>query len=471
MVDKNNILLIITDQLSAQALPAWGNTFAKTPNINSIIERGVRFQNAYTPCCLCQPARAAFWTGLYPHQTGILSNGRLHPVPQLSESVPTLGSVFSNAGYRTVHFGKDHSSGALRGFDVAPVKEEELDAVHPAFPVHYDSKRDRNTRKQVTRFLSEYSDADPFLVVADLNNPHDICNWIGDFKGANPLVRVSDPLPPLPENLYHDPAEFAKLPKPVQYICCAHNRQAQIAEWDEEKIQYYLLAYHHYLSRVDTDIGEILAALNRRSDAERTLIVFMADHGDSMCGRWMATKHTSFYDETARVPLVFAGAGIEATNRSLNGIVSLLDLFPTLCEYSGIQAQTQQAGCSLMPWLAGDASGEPHPFVVSQWHTEWGFTIEPGRMIRTPRYKYTHYLEGDGEQLYDLQTDPAEMHNLVDEPLHQQALERHRALLREYVSATGDPYLSLEWKADSRWRKHPPGYKNHRGDAAPTAEA
>ncbi len=100
---RKNILLIICDQLSAQALTAWGNSYGRTPNIDKIIENGVRFERAYTNCPLCQPSRASFWTGLYPHQTGVLSNGHLHPVPEVQESVATLGSVFSKAGYQTVH--------------------------------------------------------------------------------------------------------------------------------------------------------------------------------------------------------------------------------------------------------------------------------------------------------------------------------------------------------------------------------
>jgi len=254
---------------------------------------------------------------------------------------------------------------------------------------------------------------------------------------------------------------------PIQYICCAHNRQAQIAEWDEEKIRHYLLAYHHYLTRVDEEIGEILTALNQRPDAGDTLIVLMSDHGDSMCGRWMATKHTSFYDETVKVPFVFSGPGINGKNRSVKGLVSLLDLFPTLCDHAGIKSNIQTEGKSLMPWLAHKATGSPHEFVVSQWHTEWGFTVEPGRMIRTEKYKYTHYLEENGEELYNLITDPGELKNLADNPDYESVLKEHRNFLENYVSATNDPYFNLEWNAEKRWRKHKPGYRCHRGIAAP----
>ena len=98
MPTSPNILLLVTDQLSAQALRAYGNTWSRTPAIDRLLASGVRFEHAYTPCPLCQPARAAFWTGLLPHQTRVLSNGRLDPVPTLPDTIPTLGSVFADRG-------------------------------------------------------------------------------------------------------------------------------------------------------------------------------------------------------------------------------------------------------------------------------------------------------------------------------------------------------------------------------------
>jgi len=88
-------------------------------------------------------------------------------------------------------------------------------------------------------------------------------------------------------------------------------------------------------------------------------------------------------------------------------------------------------------------------------------------MIRTPRYKYTRYLEGDGEELYDLVNDPGETRTLIHDPDHAAALAAHRNLLAEHLATTQDPFLSLSWEAAPRWRSHAPGYQNHRGPAAP----
>jgi choline-sulfatase len=173
MAKRPNILIVIADQLSAQALPAYGDAYAQTPNINRIVRHGVRFENCYTNCPLCQPARAAFWTGLYPHNTGVLSNGRKHPVPPVPDHVPTLGALFARAGYEAVHFGKTHDAGSLRGFHVEPVGTLPVEA-EPAWPLNNDTFRDRHTTTRVVAYLEQRGTDGPFLAVADLNNPHNI---------------------------------------------------------------------------------------------------------------------------------------------------------------------------------------------------------------------------------------------------------------------------------------------------------
>jgi choline-sulfatase len=468
---KPNILLIITDQLSAQALHAYGDTYARTPHIDRILNRGVRFDRCYTNCPLCQPARAAFWTGRFPHTTGVLSNGRKHPVPPVPETMPTLGVLFSRAGYEAIHFGKTHDAGSLRGFTVAPVDELPVDA-EPGFPLNGDTFRDRYTTTQVVSHLQEREACaeTPFLLVADLVNPHNICGWVGENAYTHQDVPVSVPLPPLPPNF--DVDDMDRRPLPVQYICCSHNRLSQAAPWTETNYQHYLAAYYHYLARVDDEIGLILDALEARADGENTLIVFTSDHGDGMAVHRLVTKQVSLYDNTTRVPLAFAGPGIQGEGRVLSeALVSNLDLLPTLCAYAGIGAPEGLWGQNLMPWLGSEGEGSPHAYVASEWHTEWGFTVSPGRLLRTPQFKYMRYLEGceQGlcEELYDMLADPGETKTLVGDPAYAQVLQEHRSLLQEHVVVTGDGFWELSWEADARWRSHTSGYAHHRGPAAP----
>lgn len=443
-----HILFILADQLSHAAVGVRGTT----PNIDRLAARGVRFTSCYTPCPLCQPARAAFWTGRFPHETGVRSNGWKDPVRPVSETVPTLGAAFAAAGYDTVHFGKAHDAGSLRGFRIEPERDGLVDPVGP-WPVNHDTLRDRDTTERVIAYLRHARE--PFLAVADLNNPHNICQYVGAFAGPHDNPPIPAELPPLPSNFRA--ANFAALPKPVQYICCSHNRQAQAAGWTETNFRHYLAAYDHYVSRVDAEIGRILNAA-----PAGTLVVFFSDHGDSMAGRGLVTKQVSFYDETTRVPLIVSGPGIAP--RTDDGLCSLLDLLPTLLDVAGLPAPPGLWGRSLWPWVLGARADAPHEYVVSEWFTEWGFTVEPGRMLRTPGWKYMRYREEDGEELYDLASDPGETCSRLDHP--QRAV--HRELLDRHLAATADPFMALQPCVDARWRSHPPGYQHHQGPAAPS---
>ncbi len=464
MSDHPDILMICADQLAQRAVGAYGDPYARTPNIDALARAGARFANSYTPCPLCLPARAAYWTGRLPHQTGVTSNGRQLAVPNVPPDWPTLGSLFAEAGYDCVHFGKTHDAGALRGFRVVPHDEERGGDIPDHLGPNYDTFRDRATTRQCIEYLENAPDK-PFLMVADLNNPHNICGYVGANAGPHAERPIPGPLPELPANFEIDDLE--KRPLPVQYICCSHNRLAQAANWSKENYRHYLAAYYYYLEMVDEQIGRILAALEKAGRRDNTLIVFYADHGDGMASHRMATKQVSFYEETLRIPLIFAGPGVSGGGRLVEQpLVSLMDLLPTLCDCAGIAAPGERWGMSLRPWLEGKNPGA-REFLVSEWYSEWGYTISPGRMIRTPRYKYTRYLEGDGEELYDLENDPGETRTLVDDPASGKALEEHRTRLRRHVEATDDPFFSLEVKVDPRWRSHPVGYQYHAGLAAP----
>ncbi len=465
MQNHPNILLICADQLAQRAVGVYGDPWARTPSIDGLARSGARVANSYTPCPLCLPARAAYWTGKPCHQTGVLGNGRLLETPTIPDEWPTLGSVFAAAGYDCVHFGKTHDAGALRGFEVdtwGAIKDESLP---PRLGANDDTFQDIHTTRQCVDYLKSEPER-PFLMVADMQNPHNICGYVGANRGLHADQPIPGPLPELPDNFEFDDLE--KRPLPIQYLCCSHNRLAQAANWSRENYRHYLAAYYFYLELVDRQIGEILAALDASGQRDNTLIVFYADHGDGIASHRMATKQVSFYEEVARVPLIFSGPGVAGADRVIeHPLVSLLDLLPTLCDYAGVAAPAGLWGRSLCPWIAGREDGAPHDFIAAEWYSEWGYTISPGRMIRGPRYKYTHYLEGDGEELYDLVNDPGETRTLIDDPAHAAALADHRAWLNHYVRETDDPFFSLAVKVDPRWRSHALGYPNHQGPAAP----
>ena len=465
--DMPNILIIITDQLSQRAVGCHGDKQRVTPNIDALAKAGVRFSNSYTNCPLCQPSRASFWTGRMPSATGVNSNGMNYPVPTISESLPTLGEIFSRAGYETVHFGKQHDAGALRGFRLVQSEKVELETP-PVFPVDYDSQEDPYTAAVCSEFLKA-EHIHPFLAVASLNNPHNICGWVGEFEGPEKMAPIPDgQLPSLPDNF--EISDLANRPLPIQYLCCSHRRLRQAAKWSHRKYRQYLAAYYHYVSLADAHVGRITQALKASSAAGNTLIVFFSDHGDGMACHRMVTKQVSFYEETTRVPLIFSGAGLSGYGRLLTEpLASLVDLLPTLCDFAGLNPPEELAGMSLAPWLRGAGKASGREYVVSEWQTEWGYTVSPGRMLRTSRYKYTSYLEGGGEELYDLDKDPSEKRNCAGDKGYRKVLLEHREMLHRHARETSDPYFGLGVQVDKRWRTHKLGYPNHEGPSAPEA--
>ncbi len=463
-MSQKNILIFVTDQLTWRALPCYGNDFVKTPNIDRIAKDSVIFDKCYTPCPLCQPARASFWSGRYPHEIDVLSNGRNWPVSTVSTDVPTLGETFKNAGYDTYHFGKCHDAGALRGFYCEPEEQIKIPDEEEAFPLNFDTYQDIYTTKKCVDFLENHNFEKPLLMVADLVNPHNICGWIGENSGVHNDIETDRPLPPLPENFDFDDIE--NRPKAIQYICCSHNRQAQTSGWTPRNYQHYLAAYYYYLEFVDKEIGLILDALEKTGKKDDTMIVFMADHGDSMVARGRVTKQVDFYEEVTRVPFIFSGKDIVSQTNRIQGLTSLLDLYPTLCGYAGIEVPDGVRGTDISNVLFGKEIPQKE-FVASEWHTEWGFTVSPGRMIRTDEYKYTYYIEDKGEELYDLKNDPYEKVNLAKNPQYKEQLMNMRKLLKKHLDDTHDNFMELEWYADEKWRSHKIGYQNHQGIAAP----
>jgi choline-sulfatase len=398
-----------------------------------------------------------------PHNTWSVSNENRFKNGVVTEDVPSVGSLFSAAGYECIHFGKRHDNGALHGFNCIDVNGIKFEPIHPAYSLNYDSFNDEDTTRKSVNYLSQTHDK-PFVMAVDIQNPHDICSWIGCFQGEHEDLTGPDKLPELLENYIVD---FSQLPKSVQYSCCAHRRQQHASLWNDMNFRHYLAAYYHYVHMADDCIGRLLDALKASDSADDTLIVFMADHGDSMGSRKMVTKHTSFYEETTNVPMIFAGAGVSGQNQCFDELVSNTDLMPTLCELAGIDCPTNIYGKSLAPLLKGEKLKEGRTYVASEWMSEWGFTIEPGRMIRSKNFKYNHFLENSDEELYDLVNDPYEKINLAGDNNYADVLEEHRAMLDEHVALTADPFFYLAVKADDRWRNHAPGFHNHRGISAP----
>jgi arylsulfatase A-like enzyme len=416
--NRPNILLIIVDQMSGRVTDFSGtNSLVRTPAMDALAASGVSFANAYCPYPLCSPSRSAMFTGHYVHETGVAlnSNNDIY-----NKALPRLGDLFQDAGYLTAYFGKDHSGGTAQ----------------PAFEVSGDAVKGKSVvtdpvwSRQCVEFLQSTTNR-PFLAVASLHNPHDICGWIGDHNEPQQWPDTNN-LPPSLPNLRFNPATEPEYRTIARTGWGENFRTEQASDWEPDQFRAYLFAYYRFVEMVDSEIGVILEALKQCGKEDNTVVLFISDHGDGMGAHHLVTK-PHMTEETIRVPMIIRWPGhIETGVTDEQRLVSGIDILPTLCECAGIPIPGSVRGRSLCPVLTG-AEEDWRDYVVTQ---ESG-----GRTLRTGDYKYVRYAYGDRpEALYNLRTDPGEMGNLIDDAVAASMLDECRTRLNIWMAETGDAF-------------------------------
>ncbi|MCK5175609.1 MAG: sulfatase-like hydrolase/transferase, partial [Planctomycetes bacterium] len=271
-------------------------------------------------------------------------------------------------------------------------------------------------------FLRNRSSNKPFLMVASLMQPHDICEWnrLNEIPPSRlPYQELADELPPLPDNFELNAAE----PKAVKLR--REGWEPFEGKWDKPHWRYYLWSYYRQVEMVDGEIGRLLQALEETGLDKNTLVVFTSDHGEGMAQHRLARKQTA-YESSARVPLMVSWPGHIPENKTdTTHLVTGMDLMPTFCDYAGIAPPANMRGKSLKPLLEGK-SVPWRSYIVMEIPTN------AGRMVRTQRYKYITYLDDPVEQLFDMQDDPGETVNLANSPKYASILDEHKKLLNQW---------------------------------------
>ena len=435
---RPNILFIITDQQFADAMSCEiGDEYINTPAMDSLAATGMRFARAYCANPLCVPSRTSMFTGHYPHATGIQTNSKKGFDV---EKFPLMGALFRDAGYDTGYTGKwhipfDEKKKEVHGFDFIGkyTKGKDGDYARVAPGIEFiKTKRDK-----------------PFLLVVSCMNPHNICQWA---RGeALPDGAIGDPpplnrCPPLKAN--HLP------PKGETDIIALTRRSYQasrmfpVGDFDDKKWREYVWAYYRMVEMVDGEIGKVLAALRETGQEEDTLVLFLGDHGDCH-GAHKWNQKTVFYDEASRVPFIISRKGVTKPGVSNRLAHTGVDLIPTFCDFAGIETPKGLPGLSLKKTALGRGGEDPREYLVISNKLVQGAPIdghkpEPGgRMVRSQRYKYCAYDEGERrESLVDMEKDPGEMVNLAGSKKHRKVLEKHRQYLAEFSRKHGDDFAA-----------------------------
>ena len=438
---KPNVLFLICDDLNCD-LGCYGHPMVKSPNIDGLAERGVRFQNAYCQYPLCGPSRASFMTGLYPDQTLIQRNAIY--IREHLPNVQTMSQMFRNNGYFATRIGKiyhynvpkhigtsGHDDPYSWNYTINPrgrdVDDEDL--IFSLRPGSFggtlswlaaegtdEEQTDGMAATEAVRLLKQYArDKRQFFLAVGLLRPH--TPYVAPKKYFAMYPRENIAVPKVPEG-YLD-----TLPKPARLSITRKKDQLNLPD---DLARQAIQAYYASTTFADAQVGRVLDALEEAGLAENTIVLFTSDHGYHMGehGHW---QKTTLFENAAHVPLIIAGPGTEAAGQSTTTPAEMLDFYPTLAELCGLTAPAYLSGVSLAPVLK-DPTAEPRQSALTQYSTGYG--------IRTPRHRYTEWGEegSDGAELYDHQTDPQEMVNLADRPEQAATVQQLSKLLRQRVA-------------------------------------
>ena len=427
--EKPNILLIITDQQTADAMSCAGNQYLHTPAIDELAASGVRFERNYVTQPLCLPFRSSLQTGCYPHEIGTISNGR-----PIQGDFPMLGKLVASAGYDCFYIGKWHV-----GADLGSAGYK---------PYGFGGKDDVKAKAAEKFLLSEHEK--PFFLTVSFMNPHNVCQLArADADGSDlpdgPIETAPtdlNRLPPLPDN-FDIPENEPTVIRKIQEVSRVKHYPTE--NWDELTWRQYLWGYYRLVEKVDAEIGKVLTALKEGAYGDNTIVIFTSDHGEGVAMHHWNQKQI-LYEQAVRTPLIIQWKGKTQKQVYPELVSNALDIPVTILDIAGVEKPSTMRGVSLSPILEGK-SIPARDFVVTETMFASGDRNlgGTGRMIRTKSFKYCIYDNGEKrEQLFDMEKDPGEMNNLVYNEEYKAQLKEHRELIAQWAKETNDsefPYF------------------------------
>lgn len=454
MPRRPNILFVMADQIGGPMLPAYGHPVLRTPYLDRLADDGTVFENAYCNSPLCSTSRVSMLSGRLPSALDAFDNASEFPA-----QIPTFAHYLRASGYRTCLSGKMHLIGPdqLHGFeerlttDFYPVDfgwtpdwekpEEQLAFFHTmesvtqsgvvarSMPIDYDDEATFRAARHIYDMARDDRDERPFFLSTSLTHPHDPYLTTPEYWNRYREDEIDMPRVP------HIPVEQRAPHSARLYYHYGMHRQ----EVTEEDIRRSRHAYYGMTSYLDDRVGDLLNALEATGQADNTIVIFSADHGDMLGERGMWYK-MSFHEWSAAVPFIVRHPDVQG-GRRVSSNVSLVDLFPTLVDIAtGNEPDPVYAphleGRSLTPLLQGGDSGADT--VYSEYMGEGA--AGPCLMVRRGRYKYVYSdgeadQEADPPQLFDIEADPDELDDLAGRE-DMQAIERE---LSGLVAERWDP--------------------------------
>jgi len=476
---KPNILVLITDQQKADTIE--DESLCSMPHLAKLRQNGAHFKRAYTSNAICSPARASLMTGLYPSRHGMVDcTHTVEPYrADYKEGLPMWSQQLAEQGYVGGYFGKWHVErseqpmnfgfGRFVANGSAQYRQyrEELGYRGKVFldkkMVRHEGYKDRIfygvldepqeasepyfLYDQGIRFVKEMAEAErPWFTVISTLEPHDPFVVSKDYYALYEGKEIQ-----LPEN-YRDDLSG----KPGLY------RRLRLV-WNDvsdEDVRKATACYYASCSLIDDQIGRIVETLKETGQLENTYIVFTSDHGELLGAHGLFLKGVPAYEEVYRIPLVIAGPDVKPAVYD-DVFVSIVDLAPTLCEWTGSAPLPGIDGHSLVPMLRGEPiERESFPWneAYSEFHGQRFFYTQ--RLVWHGNYKYI-FNGFDEDELYDLNRDPHELNNLTGDPAHAEVLKDMVKRMWRRVYRLGDYNMAHSDYGMFRFAPIGPDFEEH----------
>ena len=460
MENRKNVLMISADQWPGIFLGCAGKKDLMTPTLDYLAKNGLCFENCYSDCPVCIPARRSLMTGMTPRSHG----DRVYSDRMEMPDAPTLAQMFKEHGYQTMAVGKLHvyPQRDRIGFDDVILTEEgryELGCVDD-----YQIWLGENGYTG-QEFLHGMGNNTYYTRTWHMDERSHPTNWITmemmkQIKRKDPtkpfFFYISyqfphPPLVPLPAfwEMYRED-EIESLPEedwldgsPIFEVLCK-----EANEYSKKEQIRARRAFYAQCTQIDYQIRLLIGTLRECGELDNTILLFVSDHGDQLFRHNMLGKRL-FYEESSRVPLIISGNPImKWKNTVQKKLACLEDIMPTLLDLGGIPIPETSEGISLI-------SGREHPYLYG----EIGEGTKASRMIRWKDYKLIYYPYGNKFQLFNLEKDAAETHDCIGEPIYKEVVTTMKQYLKENLYG-GD----LNWLQDDQFCGIPIGKMNQKID-------
>ena len=472
---RPNIVVLMTDQQRLDTVSAYGlNSVCRTPHIDALAARGVRFDAAFTPTAICSPARASFHTGLYPHHHGVTANGL-----SIRDGVRGLPDYLAEVGYHCGYAGKWHADEQRgpsqlgyvgkdfigyafpgskllpglqfglppknkpnhyeeylkeRGFTPYPTVSHRYVGTNPStqsqemFALHegpVESSIEYFVAEEAIRVIDQLAgDEEPFFVWANFWGPHTPC------LVPEPYFSMYEPSS-IPEHPSYCET-FENKPFRQQLI----ERLWGLGDYGWKGFQEISARYCGHCTLIDDQVGRIVAHLERLGLADDTVVIYTADHGDCLGAHKLIEKGEFMYDEIYRIPLVVAHPDCRAPGSANEDFVYLHEITSSILDMTGAEVPAELDGPSFLPAMLGGGSSSDREEVYCVFDSH--FTVANQRMVRTRTHQLTFNSSDPGE-LYDLTVDPHQLHNVHGRPEYAQVQRDLMARMERYMRDLEDP--------------------------------